>query len=62
MEADVAFHLVPILITIRHELHIAFVSGRDGDTEIYVMNAADGTGQARRTVNPEAELAPARNR
>ena len=23
-----AFHLVPILITIRHELHIAFVSGR----------------------------------
>ena len=24
----VAFHLVPILITIRHELHVAFVSGR----------------------------------
>ncbi len=23
-----AFHLVPILITIRHELHVAFVSGR----------------------------------
>jgi hypothetical protein len=28
LEADVAFHLVPILITIRHELHVAFVTGR----------------------------------
>lgn len=27
-EAVVAFHLVPILLTIRHELHVAFVSGR----------------------------------
>ena len=37
---------------------IAFVSRRDGDTEIYVMNA-DGTGQTRLTNNPARESDPA---
>ena len=37
---------------------IAFVSRRDGDTEIYVMNA-DGTGQTRLTNNPAFDSDPA---
>ena len=37
---------------------IAFVSRRDGDTEIYVMNA-DGTGQTRLTNNATADWSPA---
>jgi Tol biopolymer transport system component len=37
---------------------IAFVSTRDGTSEIYVMNA-DGTGQRRLTVNPAEDVSPA---
>jgi TolB protein len=35
---------------------IAFASGRDGNAEIYVMNA-DGSGQRRLTRNPAGETA-----
>lgn len=41
---------------------IAFASGRDGNAEIYVMNAADGSGQARLTENSETDILPAWNR
>ncbi len=37
---------------------IAFTSDRDGNIEVYVMNA-DGTGQTRLTANPGADGAPA---
>ena len=37
---------------------IAFVSDRDGNDEIYVMNA-DGSGQTRLTNNPAADGCPA---
>ena len=37
---------------------IVFVSGRDGNAEIYVMNA-DGSGQTRLTYTPEDETFPA---
>lgn len=37
---------------------IVFQSGRDGQSEIYVMNA-DGTGQTRLTNNPASDTAPA---
>ncbi|GEM_PF-413927 len=37
---------------------IAFVSNRDGNNEIYVMNA-DGSGQTRLTYNPANDLSPA---
>jgi Tol biopolymer transport system component len=36
---------------------IAFVSGRDGNNEIYVMNA-DGTGQTRLTNDPGEDVDP----
>ena len=36
---------------------IAFVSGRDGNNEIYVMNA-DGTGVTRLTKDPGEDLDP----
>jgi hypothetical protein len=36
---------------------IAFVSDRDGNTEIYVMNA-DGTGQTRLTKDPGSDWSP----
>ena len=38
-------------------LNIAFVSDRDGNNEIYVMNA-DGTGQVRLTNDPEIDGYP----
>ncbi len=37
--------------------HIDFVSTRDGNDEIYVMNA-DGSGQMRLTRDPEEDLSP----
>ena len=37
---------------------IAFTSGRDGNEEIYVMNA-DGSGQTRLTDDPAADTFPA---
>ena len=37
---------------------IAFWSGRDGNAEIYVMNA-DGSDQTRLTDSPEADMNPA---
>ena len=41
-----------------HEEHIAFVSERDGNPEIYIMNA-DGSGQTRVTNNPATDKFPA---
>ncbi len=38
--------------------HIAFVSNRDGNSEIYVMNA-DGTGLTRLTNDPGSDVSPA---
>jgi Tol biopolymer transport system component len=40
------------------ESKIAFTSGRDGNAEIYVMNA-DGTNQTRLTINPANDFDPA---
>ena len=37
---------------------IAFTSNRDGNGEIYVMNA-DGSGQTRLTNNPAEDMCPA---
>ncbi|MGH9266272.1 MAG: TolB family protein [Acidimicrobiales bacterium] len=37
---------------------IAFVSDRDGDREIYVMNAADSSVQTRLTNSPGSDEAP----
>jgi hypothetical protein len=37
---------------------IAFVSKRDVNQEIYVMNAADGSGQTRLTNNPSSDYLP----
>lgn len=37
---------------------IAFISTRDGNPELYIMNS-DGSGQTRLTTSPEAESAPA---
>jgi hypothetical protein len=37
---------------------IAFTSQRDGNAEIYVMNAADGSGQTRLTNNPASDGNP----
>ncbi len=37
---------------------IVFMSARDGNGEVYVMNA-DGSGQTRLTNTPEDEFAPA---
>jgi len=38
---------------------IAFTSNRDGNQEIYTMNAADGSGQENLTNNPARDFAPA---
>jgi tol-pal system beta propeller repeat protein TolB len=38
---------------------LAFSSNRDGDAEIYVMNASDGSGVTRLTFSAEDDLAPA---
>jgi TolB protein len=37
---------------------IAFASAKDGNIEIYVMNAADGSGQTRLTNNTAADAEP----
>jgi TolB protein len=37
---------------------IAFTSDRDGNKEIYVMNA-DGSGQTNLTINPASDIGPA---
>jgi Tol biopolymer transport system component len=41
---------------------ITYASAHEGNAEIYVMNAADGFGQARLTVNSAEDLFPAWNR
>jgi len=45
-------------VTLGPQGHIVFVSYRDGNDEIYVMNA-DGTGQTRLTNNPATDWEPA---
>src|SRR5437899_1693387 len=49
---------VDLVATESPQGRIAFVSGRDGNAEIYVMNA-DGSGVTRLTDNPAVDEAPA---
>ena len=53
----VALSLTPLIVAIDAQARIAFVSKRDGNFEIYVMNA-DGVNQRRLTNNPAKDLAP----
>lgn len=46
-----------IVLASHHKAQIAFTSTRDGNLEIYVMDA-DGTNQIRLTNHPETDLAP----
>ena len=38
---------------------IVFSSNRDGNYEIYVMNASDGSNQKKLTTNPSGDISPA---
>ena len=53
----VALGLTPLMIVVDAQAQIAFVSKRDGNFEIYVMDA-DGANQRRLTNNPAKEYAP----
>ena len=53
----VAFSLTPLIVAIDAQARIAFVSKRDGNSEIYVMDA-DGGNQRRLTNNPAKDNAP----
>jgi dipeptidyl aminopeptidase/acylaminoacyl peptidase len=48
----------PDVVATSSQRRIAFVSSRDGNAEIYVMNA-DGTGLTRLTNDPAADFDPA---
>ena len=53
----VALSLTPLMAVVDAQARIAFVSKRDGNFEIYVMDA-DGVNQRRLTDNPAKDLAP----
>jgi len=53
----VAFSLTPLIAVVDAQGQIAFVSGRDGNAEIYVMDA-DGKNQRRLTDNPARDYGP----
>ncbi len=53
----VALSLTPLMIVVDAQAQIVFVSSRDGNFEIYVMDA-DGANQRRLTKNPAKDYAP----
>ena len=53
----VALSLTPLMVAIDAQARIAFVSDRDGNFEIYVMDA-DGGNQQNLTNNPTADYFP----
>ena len=50
--------LTPLMVVVDAQARIAFVSGRDGNLEIYVMKD-DGKNQQRLTNNRQSDTAPA---
>ena len=54
----VASILILLMIAVDAQAQIAFVSGRSGNAEIYVMDA-DGGNQLNLTNHPEDDIAPA---
>ena len=53
----VALSLTPLMVAIDAQARIAFMSDRDGNWEIYVMDA-DGGNQRRLTNNPSRDISP----
>jgi hypothetical protein len=58
LATGVALSLTPLIVAIDAQAQIAFVSKRDGNFEIYVMDA-DGGNQKNLTNHPEDDEAPA---
>ena len=54
----VALALTPLMVDAAPQAQIAFVSERDGNSEIYVMDA-DGDNPQNLTNNPDADVNPA---
>ena len=53
----VALGLTPLMLVVSAQAQIVFISQRDGNSEIYVMDA-DGGNQRRLTNNPTSDYAP----